>query len=428
MGKLRYILHSELTKNFSILLSANILAQVIGLLVYPILSRQYSPEDFGLLNLFLSINSILVIFSTGEYQYAILLPKDEKRSISCFHVGLFIALAITAFCLICLPFSNSIANIFKSSELAKYLWLMPFLVFFSGLWTLVNYWFTRHKRFTNISIYQISQSLISAGGKIGFGFLGISGGMIYSCVIAPFFAFFISISNGTKTLIHKLFHIDKNDIKIAAHEYNKFPYFSLPRAIVNVVSGNLPSLLLTPFFGLTTLGFFGMASTLAFRPITMIGNSLYQIYFQHIAERVQNKQTIKLFITNYIKKISLISVPCFILLYFVMPSLVSWFLGNGWQETAQIIRILLPWLLLNLISTPLCFIPDIFQQQRTGMIIECIYCALRIIVLVIGICMNNFMIAILGFSAAGVIINTYQLCWYMCTINHYEKEITENAI
>ena len=72
------MLRSSGVRNFAKLFSANVVAQAIGLLVYPILTRIYSPEDFGLLNLFLSIGNVLVILSTMEYYNAIVLPSEDK--------------------------------------------------------------------------------------------------------------------------------------------------------------------------------------------------------------------------------------------------------------------------------------------------------------------------------------------------------------
>ena len=81
------LIKSSGARNFAKLLSANVLAQVIGLIVYPILTRIYSPEDFGLLNLFLSIGGVLAILSTAEYYYAIVLPKEEQEAENVFGVG-----------------------------------------------------------------------------------------------------------------------------------------------------------------------------------------------------------------------------------------------------------------------------------------------------------------------------------------------------
>ena len=70
---------SEFVRNSAKLLSAGVIAQAIGILIYPILTRIYAPEDFGLLNLFQSIAGVLIILSTAEYQYAILLPKEDAQ-------------------------------------------------------------------------------------------------------------------------------------------------------------------------------------------------------------------------------------------------------------------------------------------------------------------------------------------------------------
>ena len=76
MKKITNSVRSEFGRNSAKLLSSNAIAQIIGLLIYPILSRLYSPDDFGLVNLFLSIGGVITLFATAEYQYAIMLPKS----------------------------------------------------------------------------------------------------------------------------------------------------------------------------------------------------------------------------------------------------------------------------------------------------------------------------------------------------------------
>lgn len=421
MGKLQQIIRSEMTKNFSLLFAANVFAQVVGLLVYPILSRQYSEEDFGLLSLFLSINGILTILATAEYQYAILLPKEENRARACFHVGATVLICMFAASWLVIPFSRPICNVFGAPELQPYLWLLPIFMLISALWILTNYWFTRCKRFRNVSIYQITQSLVSAGSKVGMGALGVTGGLIWSCVIAPVVAYVVSIFAGARDLMCKLLHIDRNEMRLAAREYDKFPKFSLPRALVNNVSGNLPALMLTPFFGLGEVGFFGMAISLSFRPIHMVCDSLYQVFFQHISQKVQNAESIRGFIVNFISKSLLVLVPCFVGIYFILPPLVNWFLGDSWTRTAELIRYILPWLLLTCLGSPLCFIADVFHKQKVGMFIEWGYFALRVLALMVGVWMQSFTVAIIGYSAVGTIVITGQLCWYMSLVRKYEK-------
>ena len=84
------LIKSSGVRNFAKLFSASVVAQVIGLLVYPILSRMYSPEDFGLLNLFLSIGGVITLLSTAEYYNAIVLPKEEEEGITVVRICIYL--------------------------------------------------------------------------------------------------------------------------------------------------------------------------------------------------------------------------------------------------------------------------------------------------------------------------------------------------
>ena len=126
---IRNLIQSSGVRNFTKLLSANVVAQVIGLLVYPILTRIYAPEDFGLLNLFLSIGGVLTILSTAEYYYAIVLPKNQKDAISVLYVGLGCLLFVSLLIGVSVFFAGSISELLKSPLLASYYWMMPIYVF-----------------------------------------------------------------------------------------------------------------------------------------------------------------------------------------------------------------------------------------------------------------------------------------------------------
>ena len=145
------IAHSELVRNSAKLLTANVVAQAIGLLVYPILTRLYTPEDFGLLNLFLSIGGVLVLLSTAEYQYAIVLPKKDEDARGLVHICGFLLLITTGIVLLSVPFSKPIAHLFNTPELANWYWLMPLFVLAMGLWNILNYWYIRRKAYSRIS-------------------------------------------------------------------------------------------------------------------------------------------------------------------------------------------------------------------------------------------------------------------------------------
>ena len=100
------LVRSASVRNFTKLLSANVVAQVIGLVVYPILTRIYAPEDFGLLNLFVSLASVICIFATAEYHNAIVLPKEQKHSVAMVHWCVIQLLAVVTLTMVSVFFRS----------------------------------------------------------------------------------------------------------------------------------------------------------------------------------------------------------------------------------------------------------------------------------------------------------------------------------
>ncbi len=428
MSKIGSLIHSAGVRNFAKLLSANVIAQLIGLLVYPVLTRLYSPDDFGLLNLFLSIGGILSLLATAEYQYAIVLPRKNEKARAVLQLGGWITLCVTGAVLLSVPFSRPIATLFNAPDLARWYWLMPVFVLVSACWVLLNYYYTRHKCFGAIARYQMSQSVLNAGAKIGCGYAGfLHGGLLCSTVFAPLVALVISIAGAWRKGLREVLHIDKKVCREVAREYANFPKYSLPRALVNNLSNSLPSLLLTPFFGLANLGFWGMALTLAFRPINMIEQSLYQVLYQHISAKVNRRETIRPILRRFSLYAMGITIPCFGALYFVLPWLTQWLLGSGWEITGHYIRVMLPWLAMNICAETISFLIDVFQKQRINFYIELGYWTFHLAALLIGIVLDNFYYAIVGYCMVGFLFNSVRLGIYTHLIEYYERNLISDV-
>lgn len=421
--KISQIRNSELAHNSATLLSANVVAQVIGLIIYPVLTRLYSPDDFGLLNLFLSIGGVLVILANSEIHFSVVLPKEEKRAVACFHNGLSMLVGVSLLCVAFIPFSRPIASLFNTPQLANWIFLLPAFVFSQAIWTLLNYWYTRNKQYRDISIYQLTQSSLSAGAKCGLGWAGfLSGGMIVSMVFAPLASVLISIKTTFKKHLRPLLKVDKEECRLAAREYVNFPKYDMPRAVINNFSCNLPFFLLTPYFGLTEMGFLGMAFTLAVRPINVVANSFNQVLFQKTAESVHNKSNISHLFSRFVSFTLMAVVPTFAILYFVLPSLTEWLLGEGWSVAGGYIRIMLPWVAMNCIASSINFIPDVFKRQRGLLMFETAYFIVRALSLLIGIYLNSFITAIALYSLSNTVMLIIECVWFRTIIANYEEE------
>ncbi len=425
MGKLHNFISSANVRNVGKLLSANVVAQVIGLIVYPILTRMYAPEDFGLMNLFVSIGNVLVVLSLVDYYYAIVLPKQDRHAVALVHVSSLALLITVALVALSVTLAGPISALFKSPELERYYWIMPIYVLTMGTWNILNYWYIRQKQFGQISQYLMSQSALSAGGKIGMGYAGVlQGGMIYAVVVAPLLSLVTSIVRNFRGCLQPLLHISKSDIVEQSKQYRNFPCFVLPRSFLNVLAGQLPILLLTPFFGAKYVGLLSMALLLGYTPIGTITRAIYQVLYQYTTERVHAAQRIGDVFWRFIGWSSVIILPVFGGLFFVLPDITSWLLGEEWRVVGTYIRWMLPWLYLSLLTGSTCYLSDVFMKQRIGLFFEILLAVCRVSGLCIGIAAKDFTTAIAAYSISTAIAVLAQLVWIASLVRKYDRDIT----
>lgn len=419
------LIKSAGVRNFAKLLSANVVAQVIGLIVYPILTRIYSPEDFGLLNLFLSIGNVLVVLSLADYYYAIVLPKKQSHAVALTHVSAFLLLITTALVLVSVLFSPSISSWFKSPDLARYYWMMPIYVFAIGLWNILNYWYIRCKQFGEISKYQISQSVLSSTAKIGFGYLNVlRSGMIYSVVFAPILSLYASVFVCLrKKVLSPLMSFSWHDMCEQCKQYRNFPFFVLPRSFINVLAGQLPVLLLTPFFGAKYVGLLSMAVLLGYTPIGTISRAIYQVLYQNTTERVHAHRPIGQVFWRFVCGTTLLIIPVFAVMAIIVPDLSAWLLGEEWRVVGEYIRWMLPWLYFSLLTGSTCYLSDVFMQQKKGLFFEILLAVCRVAGLCVGIVAKDFMVAIAAYSVGTALAVLAQLVWLSKLVRNYDRSL-----
>lgn len=420
------LLSSEFRKNTFRLLSANVVSQAVALAIYPIVTRIYSPEEFGTFNLFLSICSIFFILSTGRYEYAILLPKSDKDSAAVFRLCLRINTWFSLFLLMLILLAeDQILLLFNNRSLEGSLYLIPILVFMNALGIILTYWFNRYKRFDLTSRYTLTQNLGNSvlkilNGKLGYTKVGLIWATIAGQILALFSVLFIK---NKKYLFGRLKKTDNERIKKVAQIYSNYPKYSMFNAFLNMFSGNLPTLMLIPFFGERMIGFYALAITAGFRPLNLISGSLNQVLFQQISERYNQRKPILHIYTGFLKKGFLYLLPVFILIFLFSSPLVSFIFGSEWEETSTNLNILLPWFFLTLFSGTFMFIPSIFFKQKMAMIIQCFYFVSKVIVLVIGIYYNSYYLSMALYSSIGVLFLTLYLFWFYRILKRYEQNI-----
>ena len=272
---------SDFSRNVITLMTGTTIAQSIPIATSPILTRIYTPEDFGVFALFISITSILATIANGRYELAIMLPKKDEDAINIFALGFIITciMTIITFAVI-LIFNDYLTNLLVNKEIGFWLYFVPLALFFSGLFNILNYFNNRRKNYKDLRNTTILKSIILAVVQISVGFMKAGAiGLISGSLLSNMFANMKLARNilKDKMLLSK---IKKVKIITLAKKYKDFPKFSMPAGLLNSSATNLNNTLIPSFFNLSTLGYYSLVDRVLSMPSSLISSSIGQVFFQ----------------------------------------------------------------------------------------------------------------------------------------------------
>jgi len=405
---------SEFISNVLKLVSGSVIAQILAVLLIPIITRLYTPEDYGLFSLILAITAIIAIFSSLSYQLAIMLPKEDEDAAHivalCFVLILFSSI-ITG--LAFFFFASPITNILNAPALKKYLWCVPFLVFFTALFSVLTYWNSRRKRFGVYAVAQVTNSLSGKGVQIGTGIADASPfGLILGSIVGFFCALLVMM---------KGFHVDlkffksttKRRMKELAVRYKKFPLFTSWSTTANTISTQIAPLLLVYFYSPLVVGYYAIALQVVQIPMSLIGSAVSQVFFQKASEEKNKTGSISQVVHGVHRRLVSIGIFPMLLLLIIGEDLFVIVLGMQWYTAGLYAKILVPWFLLVFIASPLSTIFCVLERQYIDLTFNVSILISRILVLCIGGLLLDPKGTLVLFSITGVIfwgwLNLYLL-------------------
>ena len=402
---------NDIFKNIATLFSSSVIAQLIPFLLYPFLTRLYSPTDFGSLSLFLAVLSILEVAASGRYEYAIILAQDKNNAYHLSFISLLIAFIISGLCFLFILLNSYIPLWNLDIQL---LYLMPLAVLFASIMHIYSQLAIKESRFTIIAGINISQSLLNSFLKLSFALLGwYAGGLIWGHFTALFLvALFILL------LIPKQIPFDyqipsKKKVFSLLKEYKQFPFFNLPHALSNSFSGNLPIFIFSSYFSKDIAGFYSLGLFLILKPVGLVADSFSKVIAKRCIDQYQSGEIIYPDVKRTLLVLFSLGIFPFLLLMYFSPLLFSYMFGKEWINAGVYLQYLLPWVFLIYLTSPFSFIFQLFKQQKKAMMLDFLYLGLRIIALGIGVFLNNVYIALLLFSGIGFLYQVYILNWYL---------------
>ncbi len=353
-------------------MTGTLISQLIPFLIAPILTRLFSPEEFGMFGLYFSITMIISVFITGRYEMAIMLPREEKDAVNLMGLSMIIT---TVICLILffivLIFKGYIAIWLQSPAIENWLFLLPITMFAIGTYQTFNYWNNRKEKYNRLSLSRVARSVNTSGWSIGLAFTVLKkGGMILGDCIGQLFSTGFLFLRTWKEDKHLYKEISKEKMKEQAARYSQFPKFNVVSGLFEKMSGQMPVLFFSSFFGEAITGFFSFSQRIVGAPGAIIAKAFGDVFRQKATVEFQKSGNCKeLFIKTFIRLIAIATIP-FILFYFFAPELFAFIFGEKWRIAGEYSVLLTPMFFLQFVVSPLSNMFLVAEKQKLDLILQ----------------------------------------------------------
>jgi len=272
---------SSFVGNVTVMLAGTVAGQTVSILLSPILTRLFTPGQFGNLSVF---NSVLTLFATVAsvgFELAIpicLAERDCANLLALCGIALAVTTGLVGLISWLAPVHT--LGLLSISSLASYRYLLPIgLVCLGGYYIMVAV-ATRAGAFNLIARTRISQGLSGPLSQLLLGVLGAgTPGLVIGYVIGQ--------SSGTLLLFNRfvlgqrdwLRQISWRRIAAVGKRYIAFPlYASWARILDEAGGGMVLFVLFAACYSPEVAGFMFLSERVIMRPLVMVSTSLLQVF------------------------------------------------------------------------------------------------------------------------------------------------------
>ncbi len=380
------------------------IAQAIPIAISPILTRIYTPEDFGVLALFISISGIFGSIATARYELAIMLPEKDEEAINITALGISISFLLSLFLLLAvIVFHPYLVLLIGNPKISTWLYFIPIIVFVIGVYNALYYFNTRKKYFKNMAGANITKSIVLTALQLSVRFvkggaLGLITGHIASYVTAVFY-FYKRIKRDFN--VREIISVDV--MQKMASRYIKFPKFSLWATLANTLSSNLLEIFISTVYSIATLGFYSLSNRVLGLPSALLGDAMGKVFFQKATEEKQ--QTGKAITTfkSTLKYLIIIGLPAYTILFFIVEDAFAFIFGEQWRIAGVYSKYLVFFFFVRFVMGPLSIINSIFEKQQISLMWQS---GLLILVLILFLVASVFDFSIFQFLTAFTIVSS----------------------
>lgn len=320
------------------LMTGAVIAQAVPLLLSPLLTRLYGPDDFAVFALFMSVNGWIAVVAAGRYDEAILLPRDEKDALNLVALSWIVLATLCAtLALLLAAFHDSLPPVWIQTLRGDWLHLLPLTLFISASFQILTGWNNRCGRFPQLATSRAAQGILGGGGQCALGYASLQGfGLIWGWLIGCLAGTLMLLRVNLPSLWRGRATVNRKRLMANARQYRRFPLMSTWGCLLGNGGSMMALLIVSHAFSSTVTGLFSFTLRVLALPLFLISNAIAQVLHQRIA-RMNNEDPSRIpaYVLRSAGVLGIIAVPFVIVLAFFGVDTFTVVFGAEWAEAGR---------------------------------------------------------------------------------------------
>jgi lipopolysaccharide/colanic/teichoic acid biosynthesis glycosyltransferase/O-antigen/teichoic acid export membrane protein len=361
------------TIGLSVLTAAGQLTFVMAL---PLISRLYTPADFGFFTVYLSIVNIAGPVVGLKFESAIYATRTRREASQALGLALVTMAAVSATALLAIPILARLVGPLSRSLQSIGL-ILPAGILLTGLWSASSAWAIKADAIETLAIARFVQPAMMTGVQLAVGLVDPTGWSLVVGHLVSHFAYSTLVFSRTLTRadLQALVRSRWRSLAPLIQLHRHFPLYVLPAQVSILMAANLPPILLSLVYGAEIAGYCGLAYRIIAAPLAIVALPLGAV-FTSVATRTTNSNVARV-LARKVLIVSVLAAAAPMLLFgLTAPLLAGTVLGTRWMLTGRIVAAFALLGAGQALAAPFNEITSIYRHQGLRFMIEALSAAL----------------------------------------------------
>lgn len=363
-GRLRRLLpETSFLRKLLMLASGTMAGQAILVLSSPLLTRLFTPAEFGGFAVFAAVAAIAGIGTGLRFELAVPLVRKDVDAAALVGIAACCSLATTALAVLVIRLGEPwLGELVGPTTYWLWLWLLPLAMLFWGWGSALSFWSVRRGRFAVNGTAFTLQSGGQAGSQLVFGLVSAGvPGLITGFVVGYLVRFGYHAWRVPRAEWALGARLRTARIRHSAVTNWRYPAFALPSQLLESICQMAPVILVAWLFDAGTAGWYALGQRIIGLPVRVLSEAASQVLLGEL-RHLDRQELHRFFLRTVVLFIGLGLLGMVPVLLFAPPLFAIAF-GEAWREAGTIVQLLVPFHLMRFVVIPISQVLYYLKRQ-----------------------------------------------------------------